>query len=123
MLLEMTADQVTLPEAPSIAGLTFRLFRDESDYAPIAYLMNASSAVDGVEDFVSVDWAKNYLSNTTDFDPRRDILLAEIAGEPVRFGTRTDADAGRWNTRLHEQRQCAGAVASTRSRPRVVALG
>jgi mycothiol synthase len=83
MLLEMTADQVTLPEAPSIAGLTFRLFCDESDYAPIAYLMNASSAVDGVEDFVSVDWVKNYLSNTTDFDPRRDILLAEIAGEPV----------------------------------------
>jgi mycothiol synthase len=83
MLLEMIANQVYLPDAPAINGLTFRLFRDESDYAPVAELMNASSAADGVEDFVSVEWAKNYLSPTADFDPQRDILLAEIAGEPV----------------------------------------
>jgi mycothiol synthase len=83
MLLETIANQIYLLDAPLITGLTFRLFRDESDYTPIAYLMNASSAADGVEDFVSVDWAKNFLSPTTDFNPRRDILLAEIAGESV----------------------------------------
>ena len=83
MLLEITADQIYLPDAPSIAGLTFRMFRDESDYAPIATLMNASSAADSVDDFVTVDWAKNYLAHTADFDPRRDIVLAEIAGEPI----------------------------------------
>ena len=65
------------------AGLTFRLFRDEADYALVADLMNASSAADGVEDFVTVEWVKNYLSHTADFDPRRDVLLAEIDDAPV----------------------------------------
>jgi mycothiol synthase len=83
MLLEMTADRITLPDAPSIDGLMFRLFRDEADYPLIADLMNASSAADGVEDFVTVDWVKNYLSQATDFDPRRDVLLAEVKGVPI----------------------------------------
>jgi|GEM_PF-3869668 len=83
MLLEMTAEQIYLPDAPSIDGLSFRLFRDEADYASVVDLMNASSAADGVDDFVTVEWAKNYLGHTTDFDPCRDVLFAEIAGEPV----------------------------------------
>jgi len=36
-----------------------------------------------VEDFVTVDWVKNYLSQAADFDPHRDVLLAEIQGTPV----------------------------------------
>jgi mycothiol synthase len=83
MLLETIVDQITLPDAPSIDGLTFRLFREEEDYPLIADLMNASSAADGVEDFVTVEWVKNYLSQATDFDPQRDVLLAEVTGVPV----------------------------------------
>jgi mycothiol synthase len=83
MLLEMTADQITLPDAPSIAGLTFRLFRDETDYPLVADLMNASSAADGVQDYVTADWVRNYLSQAADFDPRRDVLFAEIDDVPV----------------------------------------
>ena len=67
MLLEMTTDQITLPDAPAIDGLMFRLFRDESDYAPIAELMNANSAADGVEDFVTMEWVKNFLSHDNRF--------------------------------------------------------
>jgi mycothiol synthase len=83
MLLEQTVDQIDLPDVPAIAGLTFRSFRDEVDYPIVADLMNASSAADGVEDFVTVEWVKNFLSQATDFDPRRDVLLAEIDGAPV----------------------------------------
>jgi mycothiol synthase len=83
MLLEMTTDQITLPDAPSIDGLTFRLFRDESDYQYVVDLGNASSAADGVEDYVTVEWAKNYFSHLSGFDPRRDILFAEVNGQPV----------------------------------------
>jgi len=83
MLLEMTADQITLPEAPSIDGLTFRLFRDESDYHFVVDLGNASSAADGVEDFVTFEWVKNYLTYLTGFDPYRDLLFAEVNGRPV----------------------------------------
>lgn len=86
MLLEITADQIFLPDAPVLDGLAFRLFRDEADYPFVVELMNASSAADGVEDFVTVDWAKNYLSRGADFDPCHDMLLAEIAGEPVALG-------------------------------------
>ena len=70
MLLEMTANQITLPDAPSIDGLTFRLFRDESDYQFVVDLGNASSAADGVEDYVPVEWAVNYFSHLADFDPQ-----------------------------------------------------
>ena len=98
MLLEMMADQIILPNAPSIDGLTFRLFRAETDYPFVVDLMNASSAADGVEDFVTVDWVKTYLAHTTDFDPCRDVLFAEIAGEPValtRVRTRVLDDGAR----------------------------
>jgi len=83
MLLEMTTDQITLPDVLAIDGLVFRFFRDEADYASIAQLMNANSAADGVEDFVTTEWVKNFLSPTTDFDPRHDVLLAEVKGTPV----------------------------------------
>jgi mycothiol synthase len=90
MLLETTTDQIALPDAPSIAGLKFRLFRDEADYALIADLMNASSAADSVEDFVTVEWVRTSLAHATDFDPRRDVLLAVIDNAPVALvGVRT----------------------------------
>jgi mycothiol synthase len=83
MLAEITLDQITLPDAPSIDGLTFRLFRDEFDYHCVVDLGNASSAADGVEDYVTFEWAVNYFSHLASFDPRHDILFAEVSGQPV----------------------------------------
>jgi mycothiol synthase len=83
MLAEITLDQIYLPAAPSIDGLTFRLFRDETDYQFVVDLGNASSAADGVEDYVTFEWAVNYFSHLTGFDPRRDVLFAEMNGQPV----------------------------------------
>lgn len=82
MLLELT-DQITLPEAPAIDGLSFRLFRDESDYACIVELINVCSVADGVEDHVTVEWAANAFPHIARFDPRRDILFAVSADRPV----------------------------------------
>lgn len=82
MLLEMI-DQILLPDAPSIDGLTFRLFRDESDYAHIVELINVCSVTDGVEDHATVGWAQNYFEHIAEFDPRQDILFAAIADRPV----------------------------------------
>jgi ribosomal protein S18 acetylase RimI-like enzyme len=83
MLLEMTAGQIYLPDAPSIDGLTFRLLRDESDYTHIVDLLNTCSVADGVEEHVTVEWATNFFTHITDFDPRRDILFAVIGDRPV----------------------------------------
>ena len=83
MLLEMTADQTYLPGVPAIPGLSFRLFRDESDFAHIVELSNARSVADGVEDHVTVEWAANHFTHIAEFDPRRDILFAVLDDVPV----------------------------------------
>jgi ribosomal protein S18 acetylase RimI-like enzyme len=83
MLLEKTIDHIHLLDAPSIDGLTFRLFRDEPDYAHVVNLLNTCNVADGVDDHVTLEWATNFLSHMVGFDPRRDILFAEINGQPV----------------------------------------
>jgi ribosomal protein S18 acetylase RimI-like enzyme len=84
-MFQMITDQIYLPDAPAINGLTFRPFRVETDYQFVADLSNASNAADGVEDFVTFDWVLNYYSHTTGFNPDRDILFAEIDGQPAAF--------------------------------------
>lgn len=83
MLLEKTNDQISLPDAPALAELTFRPFRTEPDYHYLVDLGNASNAADGVEDLLTFEWAKNHFAHLTGFDPHRDILFAEINGQPV----------------------------------------
>lgn len=83
MLLEMTTDQIYLPDAPVIGGLTFRLFRDESDYAHIVELINTCSVADGVDDHATLEWAANYFTHIANFEPYRDILFAAIDDRPV----------------------------------------
>ncbi len=84
MLLEVT-DQIVLPDAPLIEGLTFRLFRDETDYQRVVEIGNAASATDGIEDFTTLEWMKNYFTHLTGFDPQYDLLFAEVADQPVAF--------------------------------------
>ena len=83
MLLEKITDQITLPDAPSIAGLTFRPFQSEADYHFVVDLGNAGNAADGVEDIFTLEWAKNHFAHLTGFDLYRDMLFAEIDGQPV----------------------------------------
>ncbi len=85
MTSDMITDQIFLPDAPAIDGLTFRLFRNEADYATVADLRNAHTAADGVDEFVTVDWARVYLAPTADFDPYHDALFAEIDNQPVAY--------------------------------------
>lgn len=82
MLPEIT-DQIVLLDAPALAGLTFRPFRSEADYQYLVELGNASNAADGEEDLYTVEWARNYFAHLTGFDLDRDMLFAEIDGQPV----------------------------------------
>jgi mycothiol synthase len=77
MLPEITADQTYLPGAPAIPGLSFRLFRDGSDYSRIVDLMNTCSVADGVENHATVEWAANYFTHIAEFDPGRVKRLGE----------------------------------------------
>jgi mycothiol synthase len=98
MVLEKTSDQISLADAPSIVGLTFRPFRAEPDYHFLVDLGNVSNVADGVEDLLTFEWAKNHFAHLTGFDPHRDMLFAEIDGQPVataRVWTRL-LDDGSW---------------------------
>jgi mycothiol synthase len=80
---ELTANIVTIPEAPTIPGLSFRNFRGESDYPIILGLINLCKAADQDERFDTLeDVARNY-SHLTNCDPYRDLVIGEVYGEAI----------------------------------------
>lgn len=81
-----TTTEVRLPDAPPIPGLRFRLLRDDADYEPLAALLGVAHIADGVEWIPDAPSLKVEYENTTGFDPRRDVLLAEVDGRVVAFG-------------------------------------
>ncbi len=96
MLLETTTtDRIFLPDAPAIAGLTFRMFRDDADYPIIVDLTNAYFEANHTGEVITLEWLKNFYRNTSGFDPRRDVLIAEVAGRPIAYGRR-------WHRRLDD---------------------
>jgi mycothiol synthase len=74
---------VELPDAPSIPGLGFRTIDLARDAAAIAEVINASSAVDGIEQSLTAEEVRHDLGHTGNFDVGRDVLVAEIDGRIV----------------------------------------
>lgn len=97
MLLETpTTDRLFLPDTPAIAGLTFRPFRDDdADYAVVVDLTNAYFEANQTGEVITLDWLKNFYRNSSNFDPQRDVLVAEVDGQPVAYGRR-------WNRQLDD---------------------
>ena len=82
----LSTDIVTLTNAPSIPGLTFRRFRGEADYPHMAALINACKVADGVERTSSIeDIARNY-RHLENCDPQTDMLFAEVNGQVIAYG-------------------------------------
>lgn len=79
-------DQILLPNAPSIPGLTFRHFRGEADYPGMAALINICKGVDGVERATTQeDIARGY-RHLENCDPHTDMLMAEVDGQLIAYG-------------------------------------
>lgn len=79
----MTA--IELEDAPAIGNLRFRLFRDADDYAHIASIENAFNAAHGLPFQMSSEELVNDMMTDDTFDLRRDVLIAEVNGEPAGF--------------------------------------
>jgi mycothiol synthase len=79
----MIDTRVQLPDAPPIPGLTFRMFDPNRDYPAYADVLGEANRIDGV-DYVpdAADLAIEY-GHGPEFDPPRDIVLAEIDGRLV----------------------------------------
>lgn len=82
-------ENIRVPEAPPIPGLSFRNFKGESDYPHMLALINAAKAADHDERSDTLeDMIRNY-SHLTNCDPYRDMLFAEVDGQPVAYSRLT----------------------------------
>jgi mycothiol synthase len=72
---------ISVPDAPSIPGLTFRCFRGEADYPAMSAVIDGSKEADGIERTDTVeDIARNY-RHLFNCDPDRDMLFVEMDGQ------------------------------------------
>jgi mycothiol synthase len=81
-----TMETISLPNAPSIQGLTFRSFRGEADYLHMANLIAACKVKDGVERSTDVEDVARTYRHLINCDPRTDMLFAEVNGKVVAYG-------------------------------------
>jgi GNAT superfamily N-acetyltransferase len=80
------SEEIKLPDAPAIDGLRFRHFRGDSDYPGILDVNTGSKLADGLEhDVMSLDVIMNIYSHTSNHDPYKDMLIAEVGDKMVAF--------------------------------------
>ena len=69
------------------ARLRFRSYGGEADVPAIVRVMNAASAADRVEEVWSEEGIRAWLAHPSEqFDPARDVVIAELGGEVVATG-------------------------------------
>lgn len=71
---------VQLPDAPAIAGLRFRPFDPVRDYGAFVDLIREANIADGLEYIPTAENLRLEHEHGGAFDPRRDVLLAEVDG-------------------------------------------
>lgn len=83
----MTAieNPIAMNDAPAIAGLSFRLFRDASDYPHMVRIANAYAAACGLPFQTSVEELTNDFDHDDNIDLCRDLLFAEVNSKPVGY--------------------------------------
>lgn len=79
-------EKIALPYAPAIPGLVFRGFRGESDYQHILDLINASKGPDQVDRTDTLEDIARAYEHLNNCDPYRDMLFAEVNGQPIAYG-------------------------------------
>lgn len=81
----MTTNKIILNLIPSIDGLSFRKFAGESDF-PIMVKIVAKTAEADKENFaVTLESLKHDYQHLTNSDPDKDMIFAEIDGNPVAY--------------------------------------
>ena len=87
MSVKTETDIYTLvPDALPIDGLSFRHFRDTSDYQAMADLIEISHLADGDEYLPDATGLQIDYEHTPAFDPAVDFLFAEVDGRLVGYG-------------------------------------
>jgi mycothiol synthase len=96
--LVIQSNQIILPDAPPISGLTFRGFQGESDYPSMAEIIDRCKKADHIERVETAeDVARNY-RHLVNSDPYRDMLFAEVNDDVIAYQRvywRTELDGTR----------------------------
>ena len=79
----MIDTRIQLPDAPAIPGLRFRMFDPGRDYEAYVDLRASANRADGVDWLPTVEGLRNDHEHGGEFDPRRDIILAEVEGDLI----------------------------------------
>ena len=79
------AEQLNLPEAPAIPGLSFRRFRGPSDYPHMVAVIDASKVADQIERTDTVEGLTANYAHLNNCDPYQDMLFAEVNGEVIGY--------------------------------------
>lgn len=65
--------------------ITFRPFRGEPDYKPMAEIETAANKANEIEEVRTTEEVANEFARPINMDPAKDVLVAEANGEPVGF--------------------------------------
>ncbi len=82
------------PDLPSIDGLRLRAFDPERDYEPLVGLIRAVARLDNLDWLPTVDILRNDFDHAEGFDPRQDVLIAELDGSFVAAAVTSPRDRG-----------------------------
>jgi mycothiol synthase len=78
----------------SVAGLRLRPFGGEADLADLVRIVNAENEADGISERDSLDGMRAHLGNPSEqFDPARDVAVAELEGRVVAWTSREWVDS------------------------------
>jgi len=77
--------QIEIYDVPEIEGLSFRGFRGEVDYPAMVAILDGSDVFDQIKQVNSVGDTQRMYSHLTNCDPFKDMLFAEIDGEPIAY--------------------------------------
>lgn len=82
------------PAAGPIRGLVIRPFGGDPDVPAFVRIINAENAADGIEERLTEEGERAWLSHSSEqFEPARDIVVAELDGEAVAIAAQNWADS------------------------------
>src|SRR5438876_4736090 len=82
----LTTESISVPDAPAIPGLSFRHFRGDEDYPALLKINTGSKIADGLDhDLHTLETLRYVYGGTSNHDPRKDVLIAEVDGEAVAY--------------------------------------
>lgn len=79
-------ENVLIPGAPQIPGITFRHFSGDSDYPGMLTVNNGSKVADDLgHDLHTLDTLQHVYKSTHNHDPYRDVVIAEVGGKMIAY--------------------------------------